>query len=559
LIQVNQLIEEGKVKEAFQVILELEQTDVLSFKEKISCKLIKANLFRVLGNYSDSIECAETVFQESQKLGDKLSSFDALAFQAHSYLFMVDIKKSEALVKQAQDLFRIIKGTLSIDLRERESFLARIEAGINFFKGEIQTALELNKKAYDLAKDTENETMISACLNNNALFYFHLEEYDKAIMYAKDAVRMNNRFILANALGTLIEIYVGTGNIKEAKANLEILRDHVKEFDIEQNKTIYIFMKALLLKSSLRARDRIKSEDLFKGIALDDAIFSENRIDAIIHLCDLYLIELRITNDPEIINEIQLYIRKLLDIANNQHMYLVLAETCLLQAKLSLLTSEIKKAKKFLIQAQNIAETYGLKRFAINISNEHDKLLNQVSIWENFKQSEVPLSKRLKLAGLNEQMDYMMKKRIIEAPKLSDEEPVLLLILSEGGIPFLSQSFIEDKSFASHLFGGFLTTINSFIREMFSEGLDRAVFGDYTLLMKSIPPFFISYIFKGNSYIALQKLDYFNDHIQKEDYIWKKLLKYFQANQSIQLKDVPLLESLITEIFIAKTIISSEL
>ncbi|GAH55989.1 unnamed protein product, partial [marine sediment metagenome] len=69
----------------------------------------------------------------------------------------------------------------------------------------------------------------------------------------------------------------------------------------------------------------------------------ENRIDAIIHLCDLYLIELRITNDPEIINEIQPYIRELLDIAKNQHMYLVLAETCLLQAKLSLLTSDCLK------------------------------------------------------------------------------------------------------------------------------------------------------------------------------------------------------------------------
>ncbi len=76
--------------------------------------------------------------------------------------------------------------------------------------------------------------------------------------------------------------------------------------------------------------------------------------------------------------------------------------------------------------------------------------------------------------------------------------------------------------------------------------------------MKPIPPFFISYIFKGDSYYALQKLDYFIDHIQNEDYIWKKLLRYFQANQSIQLKDIPLLDSLITEIFITKSIVSSE-
>ncbi|MHA1460877.1 MAG: hypothetical protein ACTSO8_05290, partial [Promethearchaeota archaeon] len=207
---------------------------------------------------------------------------------------------------------------------------------------------------------------------------------------------------------------------------------------------------------------------------------------------------------------------------------------------------------------QNIADTYGLKRLAIAISNEHDKLLNQEKVWENFKQAEITLYERLKLASLNEQIDYMLKKRILEVPELSDEDPVLLLIVSEGGVPFFSHSFIEEKSFESHLFGGFLTTIDYFIKEMFSEGLDRAVFGDHTLLLKAIPPFFISYIFKGDSYYALKKIDYFINIIQKEDDIWKKLLRYFRANKSIQLKDVPLLDSLITEIFITKSIVSSE-
>ena len=144
---------------------------------------------------------------------------------------------------------------------------------------------------------------------------------------------------------------------------------------------------------------------------------------------------------------------------------------------------------------------------------------------------------------------------MIDIPELSDEEPVLLLIVSEGGVPFLLQSFSEDKSFESHLFGGFITTIDYFIKEMFSEGLDRAIFGEYTLLMKPIPPFFISYIFKGDSYYALQKINNFVENVQQDNYIWEKLLKYFQANQSIQLKDIPLLESLITETFLSNKLV----
>ncbi len=72
--------------------------------------------------------------------------------------------------------------------------------------------------------------------------------------------------------------------------------------------------------------------------------------------------------------------------------------------------------------------------------------------------------------------------------------------------------------------------------------------------MKSIPPFFISYIFKGDSYYAIQKVNYFIEKIQKEVSIWQKLLKSFQKNQYIHLNDVPLLESLISELFITKNI-----
>ncbi|MFW9902169.1 MAG: hypothetical protein ACFFDY_12965, partial [Candidatus Thorarchaeota archaeon] len=214
--------------------------------------------------------------------------------------------------------------------------------------------------------------------------------------------------------------------------------------------------------------------------------------------------------------------------------------------------------QRFLTQAQKIAESHGIKRLAMKISHEHDKLLTQLKIWENLKETEVSLSERWKLADLTQQMENMVRKRMVEPPKISEEEPVSIFIISEGGTLLFSHSFIDQISFESHLFSGFLTTIDYFIREMFSEGLDRAIFGEHTLLLKSIPPFFISYIYKGDSYHALQKLNYFIDHIQMED-IWQNLLKSFRVNQSIHLKDIPSLESLITEIFITKSVIFSEI
>ncbi len=549
LNSVRQLREEGKIKEALQIILKLEQTEDLSLKELLSYKLAKADLLRSLGNYSDAIEIAQETYDGFQSLGDLVSSLDSLLIQAYSYMIMVNITQSEHLIPQAENLFKAIKDTLTLDLRERESLFVRIKANIHFSKGEIQRSLKLNKRAYELAKDICNEQLISASLNNIASVYYNMKKYDEAIIYAKQAVKVNHNLTLAVALSTLIEINASKGNIKEAKVYLECLREHSEKFDSKWNKTCYYSVKALVLKSSLRARDRIKSEDLFKKLALDTSVAGEMRIDAIIQLCDLNLIELRITKDLDIINEIHPYIQELLSIAESQHSYLYLAETHLLQAKLSLLTLDIKGAKRFLTQAENIADSYGLKLLAMKISYEHDELLRQTKMWENLKISEVSLSERLELTGLNEQMDYMMNKRMIEVPELVDEDPILLLIISEGGVPLFTQYFIKDKIFKDHLLGGFFTAINSFVIEMFSDGLDRASFGDHTLLMKSIPPFLLCYVYKGQSYSAQKRIKSFIDEIKANKEVWDRFEKFYQVNRKIQLQDIPSLESLIENIF----------
>jgi len=551
LNSVRQLSEEGKILEALQVIIELEKGNNLSLKELLSYKLVKANLLRLSGNFLAAIELAKEIFQEFQKLGDLVSSFDTLLIQAYSYVITVNITQSEDLITQAEDLFKLIKETLSIDFRERESLFVRIKALIHGFKGEIQQALELNKRAYELAKDIGNKALISRSLNNIASTFYQMKEYDKAIMYAKKAFKVKNNRYLAAVLGTLIEIYVDKGDIKEARVYLDQLREHTEKFDFP-NAQYYRSFKAFVLKSSLRARDRIEAEDIYKEIAMDNKLLSETRIYAIIDLCDLYLTELRITNDLEIINEIKPYIQELLNIAEKQQLHLYLAETHLLQAKLSLLTLDLKEAKGFLTQAQKKAEKYGLKRLAMKISVEHDELLRQTKNWENLKKSEVSISERMELSGLNEQMKNMLKRHAIEVPDISKEDPVMLLILTEGGNLLFSKKFIDDFSFEDDILGGFLTTMNYIISEVFSEGLDRAVFGQYTLLMMPLQPFIVCYIFKGASYYAFSKIKNFLDSIQNDNFIWQSLQNFFQKSKSIQLDEIPSFDLLIKKIFIEK-------
>jgi hypothetical protein len=130
---------------------------------------------------------------------------------------------------------------------------------------------------------------------------------------------------------------------------------------------------------------------------------------------------------------------------------------------------------------------------------------------------------------------------------------VLLLIILEGGVLVFSYTFTDEWKRDSELFGSFLSAFTSFSNEFFSEGLDRAKFGHYTVFMKAIVNFSVCYLFKGQTYLAQQKLSRFVEHLQENDSIQQTLEKFQKSSQILELKDFPFLKSLITEIFIKKS------
>ena len=392
--------------------------------------------------------------------------------------------------------------------------------------------------------------------------YIELGDFDHALLYIKQSLELakdgGNNWQISGYISTMIEILFNKGDVEQAHKYLEQLEKICKKEDNKMMENTYKMNKALLLKSSPRIRNRAKAEKIYKQIIKEDMVMSEGTIKALLYLCELLLDEIQITNELEILEEIDPLITQLLDIAKNSSSYWVLSETYTLQAKLALLTLDLNGARRLLTKAQKIAETHGMLRLATKISIEHDNLLKEMNTWENLEESSVTLKERFELAKLSEQMAHMLKKHPMKIPKASEEIPVTILIIAEDGIPLFSHSFIEEKEFESSLFSGFLTTIDYFMNEMFSEGLDRFIFGNYTLVMKSVAPFLICYVFKGESYKALQRIEYFVENIQKEG-IWQNLIKLFQAHRLIHLKDIPLLESLITETFVNKSIVFSEL
>jgi hypothetical protein len=159
---------------------------------------------------------------------------------------------------------------------------------------------------------------------------------------------------------------------------------------------------------------------------------------------------------------------------------------------------------------------------------------------------------------IEEEIRIMLKREEVPlAPQIAIEQPVLLLIIAQGGVLSFSYPFTEDLKLDDELISGFLSAFDTFSDELFSKGLDRAKFGDYSVVMDSFEDYSVCYLFKGQIIPAKQKLSRFSENIQKMKDICDILEKYSKTSQLLQIKEVPLLETLIKDIFIKKKVIKN--
>ncbi|MFW9825651.1 MAG: hypothetical protein ACFFE4_22100 [Candidatus Thorarchaeota archaeon] len=130
-----------------------------------------------------------------------------------------------------------------------------------------------------------------------------------------------------------------------------------------------------------------------------------------------------------------------------------------------------------------------------------------------------------------------------------NEEPILLLLLTKGGVLLFTYPFTKEPEIDDDLISGYLAAFNSFITEIFSQGLDRMKFGDYTLLIDTITDFSLCYVFKGNIIPANEKLQKLRAFMENSEAFWQHLGEILKANRVIEIKNVPFLDDAITEIF----------
>jgi len=293
-------------------------------------------------------------------------------------------------------------------------------------KGEMERSLVYSKRSLAISEELNNKRLIASLFNNIAEVHQRQGNLDQALFYLEKSLlvaeEIESNWNIGNALVSIGFLYITKNDRENAEKYFELLKKFKGQEIISLHDEHYRLHKTLILKMSPRTRNRAKAEELLKEIIEDKRIGVESMTKALVNLCDLLLGELRITNDIEVIDELKPHINQLINIAEKTKSSWILTETYLLQAKLSLITFKIKKAQRFLIQAQQIANRFNLNQLTKKIAKENDDLLKKLDLWEKLKEAGAPIAKRFDLARLDDQIVGMVQNLTMLTPQVTEEK-----------------------------------------------------------------------------------------------------------------------------------------
>lgn len=395
-------------------------------KRKASIAIIKARSHMYKGDSDSALLYGKESLRLREDIDDKKGIIESL--MAIGWVFSIFKGEIDQALIYAERCFAIAE---EINDKSCRGIVARNLQNLGVIytlKGDLDRALMYYERGQPIFEELNDKFFSAGCLGNIAEIYKIKGEIDRALVcYEKALVlqeEIGNSFLMSSTLLNLIAISLEMEDLEQAKQCLQRLE---RLNDQEENRivnTAYKMGKALVFKMSSRTRNRAKAEEILKQV-IEERTSIGTTTSALLLLCDLLLFELQMTNDLEVLDEIQSYITQLLDIAEKYRSYEFIVEIYLLQARLSLLTLDIKNSRRFLTQAQQIAERHGFNLLKMKVSSEHEELLKKISAWEKLKEIKAPLSERIELSQLGEQMTSVLRNSAILTTQITEDKVII--------------------------------------------------------------------------------------------------------------------------------------
>ncbi len=369
-----------------------------------------ANLSSVRGELDQALEYLQRSYKLREKMNNKLDIARSLINIGVIYRFKGDIDKATEYYNKSL----AIQEDLSIG---PDFALALNNLGDIFnLKGELDIALEFYQRSlliYDAMRAKEGIALtlqnIGECYARKGFPENAFECYQRSLSISEE---MENTRLISVVLGELVNLALDNNELETAKDYLSKFEQiNVKSDNVTISQRFRI-ANALLLKKSQRTRDRVKAEEILEKVVEEEVCDYSLTTMAMIHLCDLLLLELKATRAEEVLEKVKDLTQQLNTIAQEQASLPLVVETYMLQSKLALIEFEVDEAQRLMNEAKSLADEKGLKRLSEIVQSEIDSLQREVKRWESILDVKPSTKERVNLTNLDDLLARMVQKTV---------------------------------------------------------------------------------------------------------------------------------------------------
>jgi tetratricopeptide (TPR) repeat protein len=453
LSSIRQLKNEGKFEEALSILNDLENKTDLSLQDKSEIHLLKSSLLLEVRNLDEALRYIDLAYKESQKKRNKFQIIDILASKTWILINCDRGKDALEVLIETEQILNTIGKTSSIEFKEKKALIELQKGTYYGYTKDYNRSLEHLNNSFTIAKKIKNDRLIMlsakhscigyhlmgetyrwleyskqylkhstelndvqeiiGALNGMGMYYTEKGDFELALDYLEQGLSLCdkiNSWKTVVVLSSLFDLYLRTNSLEKAQQCVDRMKQFRNQECVKPPDIFYRLSKASLLKRTPQKTNQLKAKEILKHI-VEEKPFAEAYYCAIIELCDLFLKELRETNNVKGLDDIKYYITQLMDFAKNQHSFLLQIEIYSLRAKLKLITFEFEEAQNLLRKALNISEKYELNLLAKRIFKEQEELFDRESEWEALRKSKADMNEILDLAQVDEQLVRMLRKR----------------------------------------------------------------------------------------------------------------------------------------------------
>ncbi|MHA1637877.1 MAG: tetratricopeptide repeat protein [Candidatus Thorarchaeota archaeon] len=588
------LYRDGHEKEAIALSSDVLKESTESGNSQIrleSLHLIITALVR-LGKYTDAeslcLQFENIVASLSELNADQRSSLNTRIIYQRSRICLYSGNRAKAIAysQQCVEVWESLGN--EIELARSLNLLGLCAYG----EGEYKVAQERFIRAAGISRRIGFKLILSHSLNNLAMISSEKGELETALEYFNECLSMDveqGRIVgQSNRLHNIATVYADMGNFVKAKEyslkGLALIEDSENyqslalsyytlanySLELEDMKDNSLYLKRLLLITNLSNDDSVlmlyevgkatklethggtdelnEAKEIFRKYIDAKITYANLRIKCMLLLCRILLHEVKSSQNPDAMTEIQNILNAIDRLASDQKSFRLQTEVLTIKAKIALIELKPKEAQKMLNVAQAIAQKKGLLKIAKRISHEYDSLMEQMSVWTSMLQRKTSLQERLDLSAIDNSLGVALRQH--EGESFSPPEvPVMLLFIQRDiGLTIYTKKFDFASNVDGAVFGAFITAFDLFLRDTLDseDMVERVKAGEYTLAMKSVEWLTLCYVFKGHSYFAIEKLHTLSTEIMKNADCFKSLM---EKNRILTKDEETLLDVCIQNVF----------